>query len=484
MEKTILREDVPMEINIVTDMIPEHARVTSLRLSKFIGEYIRGDIVALHHSLTHQVVYMGKKDINSLQEVLGNEIQVFDGEVIPYIEELKKKGFLVSADYKEEEALAQIRNGTLGRPAFGILYLLLTDVCNINCRYCFIEQAMPTNREFIIMTKETAFKALKFFAESLKKNPEDLKFDRPGILFYGGEPLVNKEVFIAAANEVTRMKQSGELPENTRLSMVTNGTIMDQEIMDAIISNNVIVAVSLDGDKDLQDKNRVYRNQMGTYDKVYKTIKMLQGAEIKIGFSCTISHGNVDHLKEVLEWFSKEFHIKGLGFNILMDLPGQIQADPEYVKRVNQQLIDCYKFARENGIYEGRIMRKIKSFVEKTLHLNDCGACGNQLVITPKGEIGHCHGYLSKDKPYPGHLDDLNFDPFTDPTFLEWSRRSPFNIPECYYCNAIGLCGGGCPRNSDLRTGSIWTLDQNFCYHSKTILEWMIWDLYEQTQKK
>lgn len=45
MEKTILREDVPMEINIVTDATSEHARGISLRLSKFIGEYTRGDIV-------------------------------------------------------------------------------------------------------------------------------------------------------------------------------------------------------------------------------------------------------------------------------------------------------------------------------------------------------------------------------------------------------------------------------------------------------
>jgi len=53
-------------------------------------------------------------------------------------------------------------------------------------------------------------------------------------------------------------------------------------------------------------------------------------------------------------------------------------------------------------------------------------------------------------------------------------------MPQCFGCEAIGLCGGGCPINAELNFGSIWALDTRFCIHTKSTLEWMIWDQYFQ----
>jgi len=55
-------------------------------------------------------------------------------------------------------------------------------------------------------------------------------------------------------------------------------------------------------------------------------------------------------------------------------------------------------------------------------------------------------------------------------------------MPECQGCFALGICGGGCPYQSELETGSIWGLDKRFCIHAKMTLEWLVWDLYKQTQ--
>ena len=45
---------------------------------------------------------------------------------------------------------------------------------------------------------------------------------------------------------------------------------------------------------------------------------------------------------------------------------------------------------------------------------------------------------------------------------------------------ALGICGGGCPFQAEITTGSIWGLDERFCVHAKMTLEWLIWDLYSQ----
>lgn len=129
-------------------------------------------------------------------------------------------------------------------------------------------------------------------------------------------------------------------------------------------------------------------------------------------------------------------------------------------------------------------MRKIKAFVKKYLHTVDCGGCGNQIVVAPDGRVGPCQAYMGSSKFFPGNVNDKQFNPFIDTTFREWSRRSPFNTPSCYFCEAIGLCGGGCAYNADLKTGSIWQIDSNFCVHSKQILHWLIWDLFAKSLKK
>jgi len=74
-----------------------------------------------------------------------------------------------------------------------------------------------------------------------------------------------------------------------------------------------------------------------------------------------------------------------------------------------------------------------------------------------------------------------NLDFHSDPTVNEWNNRTPLNMPQCKNCAAIGICGGGCAYGAQLRNGSIWSVDDRFCNHSLSILEWVIWDIYKQS---
>ena len=355
-------------------------------------------------------------------------------------------------------------------------------MCNLRCRYCYIEGAMPVEHSFSMMSKETAIKAINLFARLISNNPLDRTVRHPIIIFYGGEPLLNKEAFLAALDEIDRLKKNSELPPNLIISLVTNTTLVDEEIVKAIVEKGVSVSVSLDGPKDLHDVNRIFINGKGTFQKVVKNLQWLQKAGAKVSVSCTVSQTNIDQLEGVLQWLISEFQIRSLGFNMLLDLPELTQADEDYARKATEKLIKCYQIAREKGVYEDRIMRKIKAFVGKSLHLVDCGGCGNQIVVTPNGRIGPCHAYMGSGKFFPAHVDDRGFDYFQNPVFVEWSQRSPFNIPKCQFCTAIGLCGGGCPYNAELKLGDIWKVDPNFCLHTKKILEWLIWDLFEKTK--
>lgn len=56
-------------------------------------------------------------------------------------------------------------------------------------------------------------------------------------------------------------------------------------------------------------------------------------------------------------------------------------------------------------------------------------------------------------------------------------------MEECKNCPALGICGGGCPFNAYQQEKNIWALDKRFCIHAKMTLEWLIWDLYQNSKK-
>jgi len=187
-------------------------------------------------------------------------------------------------------------------------------------------------------------------------------------------------------------------------------------------------------------------------------------------------------LEEVFEWFKDYLDVRGLGFNLFLNTPS-FKANEEYARQATEKIIRCYEIARKYGIYEDRIMRKVKAFVEGKPHFIDCGGCGRQIVVSPDGKIGVCHAYVGSKKYFVGDITK-DFDPFRDPVFIEWNKRSPLNIPQCFDCEALGICGGGCVYNAEMNNGSIWTIDRPFCVHSKEILQWLIWDLYGNIAEK
>jgi uncharacterized protein len=464
----------------IADGAEQH--IPPVRFSRFVHQFERECVAGLYHSLTHQLLFLPANDYQELKKEIHENDKIAD--IASSVKDLIRLGFLVSQNYKEDRILEEVRNSFLGKPAFGILYLLLTDACNLRCRYCFVEGAMSGSHIFSEMSIETAIRGINIFAECLKKNPLDTPIENPTIIFYGGEPLLNKRAFLAALGEVTRLKALGQLPPATSVSIITNATIIDDDVLKAISVNNVSVAVSIDGPREIHDANRVFTNKQGTFTEVVRNFRRLQEAGINPSISCTINPWNVDSLQEIFRWMISELKIKGLGFNLLVDLPEIAQSNEAYAKKATDSIIACYQIAREKGIYEDRIMRKVNAFITKSLHLADCGGYGNQIVIAPNGRIGPCHGFMSSERYWPGHVDNQSFNPFEDTVFVEWSKRSPFNISKCHSCYAIGICGGGCAYNAELKHGNIWDIDSNFCVHTKTILEWLVWDLYEQTQRR
>lgn len=470
-----------MAINVFDSTldVDDLSTVGSLRWSRFAHSFQKDGVTALFHSLTHQVLYF---PTGLPVPVIGGESIASDILTADIIQKLVGKGFLVSSKYEEQGVLDQIREQFLAAPSYGILYLLLTDACNLRCEYCVIEGTMPPGHTFTSMSEEVAFRGIDLFVQLWSCSTSMVSQDKRSatIIFYGGEPLMNKKVFLAAVNRIGDMKKQGLLPARARISLITNGTILDDDLMRCFLEHDVSVSFSIDGPQEIHDANRVTVDGNGTFKQAKKSLMRCKEVGVNVSISCTISPANIDNLPQIMEWFVDELGVTGMGLNLLLDRPGYLRMDPlEYAVLATRQIIKGYEVARRRGIYEDRMMRKIEAFVLKKLHLVDCGGCGGQIVVTPDGLIGPCHMYMPTRKHFPTTVWDADYDFFGSDLFLKWTRRSPINMPGCWDCPALGSCGGGCLYNADMRCSNMWQPDPGFCIHSKMILEWLIWDLFK-----
>ncbi len=461
-----------------------------LYMSKFVKVFTKKDVVAYYHSLKIKPVYVNAFFHELIEELSHcNDVET----VIRGLDETVKRQFVTLLDalieYKifspdpnfDSKILFRFQN-QLPKPYVQIAYFVMTENCNLACSYCFIENKMDhTIARERMMTKERAKQGLDFFCRLIKEDQTQFDAEKT-IIIYGGEPLTNFEVINYLLNLIRDYRSQGKLPEQTNISMISNGTLMTKEIAATLKDNNVSVAISLDGANASSNSCRKFHNNVPAFNKITDGIQTVIDAGCNCGLSVTLTEETIKNLDQIEEMVNR-YHVNSLGFNILMT-DDAFQVAPEYNDKAADFIIRAFELFRQKGIYEDRIMRKAKSFTNSQMYLYDCGALGgNQIVIAPDGQVGICHGCLHNREYFPTTIYDEDFSPTTDEVFAEWNRRTPINMTQCVDCEALGICGGGCPQNAKNNgiNHSIWDLDERFCVHAKKTLRWLIWDLYEKT---
>ena len=446
----------------------------------------------MFHSLKTRPIYF-EKNLNPLLQEIINSNQKFDdskivsqyGEkaqtLIGIINGLIDNRVLSEYPDKDAEVLSHFQQSlTQSVGNIKIAYFILSEACNLACSYCFENAQNCSFDTDKIMSEEIATKSINFFEKMLTLyNSTDEEKD---IIFYGGEPLINYDVLLKILKEIKKRKDHNKLWNNVSMSIVTNGVLLTEKIIKTLHEYGVEIAISIDGPKKINDKNRFDKKHKSIFKEVMKGIQLCQSNDIPFSLSMTLSEDAVKYNEDVIE-FIDEIKPKSIGFNILMT-NSTFEPYENYNEEAANFLIKAFKKFRKENLYEDRIMRKVKSFVKSEVYPFDCGATGaNQVVFSPSGQVGICHGYLQDKKFFPSNVDELTFIPSKNKVFAEWGKRSPLNMQECHGCPALGICGGGCPMNAERDSGSIWDLDERFCLHAKKTLEWMVWDLFDKSQE-
>jgi len=457
-----------------------------VRLSRYAHIFDLGDSVALYHSLRMKPVYLKKEAYEGLQAWLVspfcNDYSNAPEELKATVEELVKYKILNHSEEDDDKVLQFVKS-RIPSPAINVCYMITSEQCNLACKYCFLgnnDECKRSNFSLENMSKETADKAIDFFIKQIKLSGLDIVEDnKPAIIFYGGEPLVNYDVLVYIAEKINALRDVERCVKNMELSMVSNGLLLTEERALKLKELGVAIAISVDGFTEEANSMRVDVAGNNVFGKILKTLDMCKKIGVDVSLSVTLSEETIKNTKDILELVDK-YGVSSFGFNIMMSDENFVLPQ-EYNEKAAQFIIDEFVELRKRGIYEDRIMRKLKAFTKSQVYFSDCAATGGgQIVIAPNGQVGICHGCLHNKQYFVSNVDDEEFDASKHKDFIEWSQLTPVNKEECQDCAALGICGGGCPINAmHLKEGNtIHDLDERFCTHAKLTLDFLIKDLY------
>lgn len=428
------------------------------------------------NSLTLGVVYVPTEELHTFKEKLRSPNNIGETELAQL---LVSQRLLVENQAVDKRAFTEVREHLKSEMSLELLYLLVTDGCNLRCTYCFEETPSLTGPfRTTQMTKETVIKTLDLFAAMTAQygNPEKKKV----IHLYGGEPLANRKAVYEAVSYANELRVRSTLPDNCQIAIVTNGILLNEEDARFFATHNVTVGLSIDGPASITDLYRIpKRHDIHVTKRVTDAFRLLKYYSVSVGLSVTLTPQAIEHFDEFLAFFTDgEFRTAdGVSLNLLHFTPNMRLTDDYYSAAVECQ-IKAFKRFREIGLYEERVMRKVRAFVDQEPMYADCGVVGRQLVVAPDGRIGVCQDFVKPRTYFPCSVYDVEHRDLLEILFADWRDRSPFFMSQCMDCPALGICGGGCPASAELKTGSRYNLDERACFHSKQILEWLVWDAY------
>ena len=338
----------------------------------------------------------------------------------------------------------------------------ITEKCNLDCSYC--HEGREKSKKKNSMTKDTALKALQYIRKFIDyKNINE--FD---INLNGGEPFLEYEIFKYIVENSKKMF----VDKDYVISCSTNGTLLNDEIIDFININNISMQISIDGNEKEHNLNRKYINGQGSYNDIINNLnKLLKTADNKkISTSYIITSDTVNNIYNnflnLIQLGIKDLNL-GFCFDSLWTEETLEIANNEFKK-----VIEKYKELILGN--QGHNVKVINGYLKQTCinspyYTENCGLCEDELAILPSGDILPCGTFITTG--YENYIiGNINKDDFD---FLYAKKKfavEKIEYQECLECKMIERCRPVCYANNFRISKDIYKIPYQVCYINQLLV--------------
>ncbi len=318
-------------------------------------------------------------------------------------------------------------------------------LCQMACDYCFyhdlVEYGAPANTW---MSLKTARQLITRVVESGAQ--------RVHFAFQGGEPLLwGQEHFDDFFEDV---KDAGI---DATYAVQTNGLCIDEVYATLFAENDVLVGISLDGDRALHDVARKTPDGKGTYERVMRAIELLKKHGVRYNLLTVISANTARHPTQLYKFYKKMgvSHVQLIPCLPPLDQDASCKYAPT-PEALGQFLVGFYRLWRED-FKDGKPPFAVREFDQAFATLQGrggfCGArgfCTPQLIAEADGSLYPCDFYVLP-KYCTGNVQKHSIEQTLQ---SEGMRRFADEHPEapalCRTCRFLPVCGGSCRRMRDV----------------------------------
>ena len=310
--------------------------------------------------------------------------------------------------------------------------------CEHSCPYCQVSRQSDDKLTFD-MSEKTALKSLDLVFQSPSKNIK--------IEFQGGESLLNFKII----KFIVREAIGRNTDKNISFVIATNLAIIDEEILDFCKEYDIHISTSLDGPKDLHNKNRPRPGK----DSYQRTIHGINQVRSKLGFDkvnalMTTTEASLARVKEIIdEYIHNQFNgiflrpLSPYGFAIKTKKISEYNAKKwfEFYKEGINYIISLNKKGiKFREFYTSTILKKIFTFSDPgyvdLMSPSGIGIAG--IVYNYDGDV-----YASDESRMLAEMGDKHFQIGNvninsyDEIFL---NENLLNALESSYTNSVPMC--------------------------------------------
>ena len=329
---------------------------------------------------------------------------------------MARAGLLTPASAPQDVVCPSETPGTL------TAWLHVTNACNLQCAYCYVEKSAAA------MTETTA----RLAVDAVFRSARDHGFRAVKLKYAGGEPTLNFAVVRALHRHA--QSQAARAGLTLRETLLTNAADLTDDVLAFVAHSDIRLAVSLDLCSGAHDRQRPRQDGCATYAQVRRNVER------------AVRRGIAPHLSITITGTGDEQCADTVRFALDMNLPFNLN----FVRPVDEPISDAQV---------SRIMRSVRmAFAEiearppvhsllavldradlSRPHAYACGAGRAYLVVDPFGRISPCQ--MTMTRP----VGDIHM---RDP--LAAAQAAFANVPvwkrgACAGCTWRHACGGGCP---------------------------------------
>jgi uncharacterized protein len=191
-----------------------------------------------------------------------------DHEADLYIKGLKANGFLKSNRVAEvEHPMAKVLNFCIANKLSHVI-LQVTQSCNLRCSYCVYSGGYKQRGH---SQKQMSLDVAKKSIDYLIGHSKDSSLITVG--FYGGEPLLRFDMI----KECVEYADKSAEGRKVKYGITTNGTLLSDDIIEYFVAHDFAVTISLDGPREIHDKNRRFAGKdKGSFDVLIDNLKRIK----------------------------------------------------------------------------------------------------------------------------------------------------------------------------------------------------------------